>query len=86
MRERPLAAGLQDQAANRLELLWSRARVVSVKEKARTTCQVRVGKTSASEPFDEASKTEGDVKTEKRWLSRDKCWGNLSTASAASGV
>ena len=51
MRERPLAAGLQDQAANRLELLWSRARVVSVKEKARLTCQVRIGKTSASEPL-----------------------------------
>ncbi len=65
MRERPLAAGLQDQAANRLELPWSRARVVSVKEKARKTCQVRVGKTSASEPFDEASKIEGDVKTEE---------------------
>ncbi len=32
---RPLAVGLQDQAANRLKLLWSRARVVSVKEKAR---------------------------------------------------
>ncbi len=40
MRERPLAAGLQDQAANRLVLLWLRARVVSVKEKARKTCQV----------------------------------------------
>ena len=65
MRDRPLAAGLQNQAANRLELLWSRARVVSVKEKARETCQVRVGKTSASEPFDEASKIEGDVRTEE---------------------
>ncbi len=51
MRERSLAAGLQDQAANRLELLWLRARVVSVKEKARSTCQVRIGKTSASEPL-----------------------------------
>ncbi len=51
MRERPLAAGLQDQAANHLELLWSRARVVSVKETARNTCQVRIGKTSASEPL-----------------------------------
>ena len=49
MRDRPLAAGLQNQAANRLELLWSRARVVSVKEKARETCQVGVGKTSVSE-------------------------------------
>ncbi len=51
MRDRSLAAGLQNQAANRLELLWSRARVVSVKEKARATCQVRIGKTSASEPL-----------------------------------
>ncbi len=51
MRERPLAAGLQDQAANHLELPWSRARVVSVKEKARNTCQVWIGKTSASEPL-----------------------------------
>ena len=51
MRDRPLAAGLQDQAANHLELLWSRAGVVSVKEKARETCQVRIGKTSASEPL-----------------------------------
>ncbi len=57
MRERPLAAGLQDQAANRLELLWLRARVVSVKEKARKTCQVRVGKTSASEPLMKRRKT-----------------------------
>ncbi len=50
MREGPSQPRLQDQAANRLELLWLRARVVSVKEKARSTCQVRVGKTSASEP------------------------------------
>jgi len=35
---RPLAAGLQDQAANHLKLLWSRARVVCVKEKARQDC------------------------------------------------
>ena len=51
MRERPLAAGLQDQAANHLVLRRSRAGVVSVKEKARRTCQVGVGKTSASEPL-----------------------------------
>jgi hypothetical protein len=31
---RPLGAGLQGQAPNRLKLLWSNARVVSVKEKA----------------------------------------------------
>jgi len=31
---RPLGAGLQEQAPNHLKLLWSNARVVSVKEKA----------------------------------------------------
>ena len=31
---RPLGAGLQGQAPNHLKLLWSNARVVSVKEKA----------------------------------------------------
>ncbi len=51
MRDRPLASGVQALVANRLELPWSRARVVSVKEKARQTCQVGVGKTSASEPL-----------------------------------
>jgi len=30
---RPLGAGLQELASNRLKLLWLRARVVSVKEK-----------------------------------------------------
>jgi len=34
MRDRPLGAGLQELASNRLKLLWLRARVVSVKEKA----------------------------------------------------
>ena len=31
---RPLGAGLQEQASNDLKLLWSNARVVSVREKA----------------------------------------------------
>ena len=30
MRDRPLGAGLQELASNRLKLLWLRARVVSV--------------------------------------------------------
>jgi len=32
---RPLGVGLQEQAPNHLKLLWSRAMVVSVKEKVR---------------------------------------------------
>jgi len=31
---RPLGVGLQEQASNHLKLLWSRARVVSVKGKS----------------------------------------------------
>ena len=31
---RPLGAGLQERASNHLKLLWSRARVVSVREKS----------------------------------------------------
>ena len=33
MRDRPLGAGLQELASNRLKLLWLNARVVSVKGK-----------------------------------------------------
>ena len=33
MRVWPLEAGLQEQASNHLKLLWSKAMVVSVKEK-----------------------------------------------------
>ena len=51
MRDGPLVSGVQALVANRLERPWSRARVVSVKEKARQTCQVGVGKTSANEPL-----------------------------------
>ncbi len=51
MRDGPLVSGVQAPVANRLERPWSRARVVSVKEKARQTCQVGVGKTSANEPM-----------------------------------
>ncbi len=36
--------------------------------------------------IDEASKTEGDVKTGEYWLLRDKRWRNLLAANAASGV
>ena len=34
----PLEAGLQGQASNHLKLLWPKAMVVSVKEKARRDC------------------------------------------------
>jgi hypothetical protein len=47
----PLGVGLQGQAPNHLELRWSKARVVSVEEKARGTRQVGTGKTNESKPL-----------------------------------
>ena len=44
---RPFAVGLQGQAANHLKLLWSKATVVSVEEKAYRICQVWITKVSA---------------------------------------
>ncbi len=40
---RPLGAGLQEQAPNRLKLRWLRARVVSIKEKSRRKIAAGVG-------------------------------------------
>jgi len=60
----PLGAGLQEQASNHLKLLWSNARVVSVKEKAwQRLCQVRFKETSASEPLMKCRKLLDGVKT-----------------------
>jgi hypothetical protein len=48
--------------------------------------QVRLRETSASEPFDEASKGNVEVKTGPLCLVQDKFGGSLLTAQAASGV
>ena len=39
----PLGVGLQEQAPNHLKLRWSRARVVSVKEKSRPKIAAGMG-------------------------------------------
>ena len=51
---RPLGAGLQGQAPNHLKLLWSNARVVSVKEKA-------LGKVSGEVQGGERKRTTDEV-------------------------
>jgi len=62
---RPLRTGLQGQVLNHLKLQWSRAIVVSVKEKGRTrSCQVRIKETNVSEPLMTYRKLTDDVKTE----------------------
>jgi hypothetical protein len=61
---RPLAAALQEEAANHLTLRGSRARVVSGEANGTTrSCQVRITKTSASEPLRRCRKRRDDVKT-----------------------
>jgi hypothetical protein len=61
---RPLGAGLQEQAPNRLKLQALRALVVSVEEKAGPrSCQVESKEMSASELLMTCRKGLGDVKT-----------------------
>jgi hypothetical protein len=56
MRDRPLGAGLQELASNRLKLLWSRARVVSVKGKAPLKVSGEVQGGECKRTTDEVSK------------------------------
>ncbi len=63
---RPLGAGLQEEAPNHLKLLWLRARVVSVREKAwQRLCQVRFKETSASKPLLRCRKSKDDTREMK---------------------
>jgi len=78
---------LQEQASNHLKLLWSNARVVSVKEKAwQRLCQVRFRETSASEPLMRCRKLLDGVKTGGLSLLQDKSRGNLFTVWVTSGM
>jgi hypothetical protein len=61
---RPLAAAVQEEAANHLTRRGSRARVVRGEENGTTqSCQVRITKTSASEPLTRCRKRRDDVTT-----------------------
>ena len=71
--------GLQGQPSNHLKLLRAKAVVVSVKEKARQTCQVSLKETNASEPLRKCRKRRDDVKTGGESLTRDKLRGHLLT-------
>jgi len=82
----PLGTGVQAQVPNHLKLRWSKAKVVSVQEKARRTRQVRVKETSASEPLMTCRNSMDGVKTGFETLTQDKPGGNLFTGQAASGM
>ena len=56
----PLEAGLQEQASNHLKLLWSKATVVSVKEKSRHRIVAGEGQgAERKQTTDEVSKRNG---------------------------
>ncbi len=61
MRVWPLGAGLQEQASNHLKLLWSKAMVVSVKEKSRHRI------VAGEDHGDERKRTTDEVSKHMRW-------------------
>jgi len=78
---RPLGTGLQGQVSNHLKLLWSRAMVVSVKEKSRL--RIVAGMNQGAErkrTIDEVSKI---IRRRQNWWltqRQDKFRGYLFTA------
>jgi hypothetical protein len=81
---RPFGGGRQGQPPNHLTRLWSKAMVVSGKEKAGSTCQVWPVETNASEPLSTGRKRRNDVKTGGESLTRDKLRGH--PAHCLSGI
>ena len=84
---RSFGTGLQGQVPNHLKLLWSKARVVSVKEKS--WLKTVAGRDQGDEhkrTTDEVSKTKRRCRNWRRTLLQDKSRGNLFTAWAASGI
>jgi hypothetical protein len=72
---------LQEQASNHLKLLWPKALVVSVEEKAwQGLCQVRIKEMSESEPLMRCRNIRDGVKTGVLAGLQDKFRGNLFTA------
>ena len=78
---------MQVEASNRLKLLWSKAMVVSVEEKAwQRLCQVGIKEMSVSEPLMRCRNILDGVKTGVLGDLQDKSRGDLFTVWAASGI
>lgn len=83
---RPFGIGLQKQIPNHLVRLWSKALVVSNKEKSSQRRQVWIKEANESEPLMNALKEICDAKTKAGRLSWDKFDGYLLTGQTVSGV
>ena len=77
---------MQVQVANHLKLLWAKAMVVSVEEKAYRICQVWITKVSGERTNARIENFPNGVKIGGATLLQDQSRGNLSTASMAPGV
>ena len=78
---------MQVEASNHLKLLWSKAMVVSVKEKAgQRPCQVCVMETNTNEPLIKYRKRRDVIKTRGESLTWDKSGGNLFTVQVVAGM
>ena len=83
---RPFEAILQGKASNHLKLLWSKAMVVSVEEKAHKMCQVWIKKMSESEPRETCRNVKDDIRTRVASRSWDELGGYLLTVRVVSGI
>ena len=83
---RPFEAGLQGKASNHRKRLWSKARVVSVEEKAHVMCQVWTTKMSVSEPRVTCRNVKDDIKTRVASRFWDALGGYLRTVRVVSGI
>jgi hypothetical protein len=77
---------LQEEAANHREVRRSRAGVLSVAEKARSSASGVSREGERERTADDVSKAEDDIETEVEAATRDEPGGNLSTAQAVSGI
>ena len=72
-------AALQEEASNHSKLRWSKAKVVSVREKVSYKISGKDQGDEAIKPLLKCRKRIDEIKTEEESLPRDKLSGNLST-------
>ena len=76
---RPSEAALQEEASNHSKLRWSKAKVVSVREKVSYKISGRDQGDEEIKPLLKCRKRSDEIKTEEESLPRDKLSGNLFT-------
>lgn len=74
------------RTSNHFKLRWSKARVVSVKEKVSYKTSGKNQGDEAIKPLLKCRKRIDEIKTEGESLSRDKFGGNLFTGQMVSGT